>query len=176
MRLTTDVALDLFDHMEWADSLLWDAALKSDAARGDERLRRLMLHFHGVQRAFLDAWTNQPFAFKNTYDDTLIANELESVRSYYPRGRTFIEGLTAEQIAAPLAVPWSKWARKYIGRPAGPTTLGETVLQVLMHSMHHRAQANIRLRELDVMPPVVDYIAWLWLERPKPAWPATVGT
>lgn len=135
-----------------------------------------MLHSHGVQRAFLDAWTNQPFAFRNSYNDTTIANELESVRSYYPRGRAYIEGLTADRLAAPMVVPWSKWVGKYIGRPIGPTTLGETVLQVLMHSVHHRAQANIRLRELDVPPPVVDYIAWVWHERPKPAWPEAVGT
>jgi hypothetical protein len=72
MRVTTDVAVDLFDHMEWADALLWDAALTSAVARRDEKLRSLMLHFHGVQRALLDAWTNQPFAFRNTYDDTTI--------------------------------------------------------------------------------------------------------
>ena len=70
MRISTDLILDLFDHMEWADALMWDAALKSDVARGDDRLRWLMLHLHGVQRAFLDAWTKQPFAFRRDYSGT----------------------------------------------------------------------------------------------------------
>ena len=73
-------------------------------------------------------------------------------------------------------LPWSRWIEQAIGRPPGPVTLGETVLQALSHSAHHRAQANMRLREIGATPPIVDYIAWLWLERPKPAWPAMVAT
>src|SRR5215213_1118638 len=95
MPLTTDVILDLFDHMEWADAQMWDAALKSEAARADDKLRWLMLHLHGVQRAFFDAWTNQPFAFRIDYTDTTIEQELSSVRAYYPAARKYIAGLTA---------------------------------------------------------------------------------
>jgi|SoiMethySBSTD1v2_1073268.scaffolds.fasta_scaffold00234_27 uncharacterized damage-inducible protein DinB len=176
MPVTTDVVLDLFDHMEWADAQMWDAALKSDAARTDDKLRWLMLHLHGVQRAFLDAWMSQPFAFRNDYSDTTIEKELPSVRAYYPTGRTYLAGLTPGQLSSSVALPWSKWAERAIGRPLGPTTLGETILQAISHSAHHRAQANIRLREVGVdRPPVIDYIAWLWLERPKPAWPAVIG-
>jgi hypothetical protein len=61
--MANDILRDLFDHMEWADARVWDVALKTPEARGDETLRWLMLHFHGVQKAFLDAWTSQPFCF-----------------------------------------------------------------------------------------------------------------
>lgn len=168
------VLVDLFDHMEWADARVWDVALKIPEARDDETLKWLMLHMHGVQKAFLDAWTSQSFAFRNDYSGTTLEAELESVRAYYAPSRRFIQNLSEAQVSAPLVLPWSKLAGKLFGRPPGPTTLGETVLQVLTHSGHHRGQANSRLRAIGAKPPVIDYIAWVWLERPAPAWPDVV--
>jgi uncharacterized damage-inducible protein DinB len=68
-------------------------------------------------------------------------------------------------------VPWQKWVVSAIGGEPGPTTKGETMMQVAMHSLYHRAQVNTRLRELGAAPPLVDYIAWLWRKRPAPQWP-----
>lgn len=96
--------------------------------------------------------------------------------AYYPRGRSYLQSLTDAQLAAPIVLPWSTWIKKAIGRTPGPVTLGETILQAVTHSTHHRAQANARLRTLGVEPPIIDYIGWLWLERPAPAWPEVVGT
>jgi uncharacterized damage-inducible protein DinB len=93
------------------------------------------------------------------------------VRSYYGSARTFLETLDAQRLASPLIVPWTKWVEQAIGRPPADTTLGETILQTCLHSTHHRAQANARLRALGVEPPLVDYIAWLWLGRPQACWP-----
>ena len=36
------------------------------------------------------------------------------------------------------------------------------------HSTYHRGQVNARLREIGAEPPLVDYIAWLWFDRPAP--------
>jgi uncharacterized damage-inducible protein DinB len=58
-----------------------------------------------------------------------------------------------------------------LGRAPEMTTVGETVLQVAMHSQYHRGQINARLRQLEVETPLVDYIAWIWLGRPSPQWP-----
>jgi uncharacterized damage-inducible protein DinB len=172
--MANSIFIDLFDHMEWADARVWDVALKTPEARGDETLKWLMLHLHGVQKAFLDAWTNQPFAFRNDYSHTSLEKELGSVRAYYPRGRSYLQSLTDGQLAAALVLPWSKLAK--IGRPPGPTTLGETILQAITHSGHHRAQANARLRTLGAKPPLIDYIGWVWVERPAPAWPDVVSS
>lgn len=167
---------DLFDHMEWADARVWDAALAHGAARDDGALRALLMHTHSVQQAFLDVWTKQPFAFRSSFDDTTLDAELATVRAYYPRVRTFLQALTEAQRAAPLVLPWTQWVEQHLGRPPGPVTLGETILQVLSHSTHHRAQSNARLRVLGVEPPMIDYIAWLWLERPAPVWPALTAS
>jgi uncharacterized damage-inducible protein DinB len=48
------------------------------------------------------------------------------------------------------------------------------MLQVALHSVHHRAQVSMRLRELAAAPPQVDYIDWLWRGRPAAEWPARV--
>ena len=98
------------------------------------------------------------------------------MRAYYPRGRSYLQSLTDAQLAQPLVLPWSKWIEQAIGRSPGPTTLGETILQAITHSSHHRAQANARLRALGANPPIIDYIAWLWLERPAPAWPEVIAS
>ena len=168
---TTDLLLDLFDHMQWADARVWDAALRHETARNDVPLRDNLLHLHGVQKAFADAWTNQPFNFRINYDDTSPEREYTAVRGYYEPARAFLASLNGQDLSRPLIVPWTKWAEQALGRPVADTSLGETILQVFMHSTHHRAQANTRLRALGAEPPLVDYITWLWLGRPQPAWP-----
>jgi uncharacterized damage-inducible protein DinB len=60
-----------------------------------------------------------------------------------------------------------------IVRKPESTTIGETILQVALHSIYHRGQVNARLRALGQEPPLVDYIAWIWLGRPDPKWPST---
>ena len=169
--MATELLLDLFDHMEWADARVWETVLPHDAAQHDKGLRNLLLHLHGVQRAFLDVWTGQPFAFR-VNDDTTLERELAAVQSYYAPAREFRESLDPQRLTSPMIVPWTKWVDQAIGRPAAGTTLGETILQVCLHSTHHRAQANARLRALGAEPPLVDYIAWLG--RPQAAWPAGV--
>jgi hypothetical protein len=54
-----DTLRELMRHMEWADACVWRALLSHHAAVGDPRLRDLLLHLHGVQRAFLVMWKGQ---------------------------------------------------------------------------------------------------------------------
>lgn len=124
-----DTLLDLFAHMEWADARVWDTAMRSDAACVDETLCWLLLHPLSAQQAFLDAWSGQPVAFRTEYEGVRIADELEAVRAYYPRGRAFLESLTSEELATPMVLPWAQWAEQYIGRPPASTALGETIIR-----------------------------------------------
>ena len=38
------------------------------------------------------------------------------------------------------------------------------------HSTYHRGQINTRFRELGGEPAMVDFIAWVWLGKPKSEW------
>ena len=71
----------------------------------------------------------------------------------------------------PLVLPWAERLTRRFGRPPAATTLRDTMMQVPMHSAYHRGQVNTRLRELGAEPPLVDYIAWLWLGKPAAEWP-----
>jgi uncharacterized damage-inducible protein DinB len=68
-------------------------------------------------------------------------------------------------------MPWASHVEKRIGRPPGLTTIVDTALQVVMHTTYHRGQVNARLRAIGGEPPLVDYIAWIWVGRPAPEWP-----
>jgi hypothetical protein len=53
-----DALRELMRHMEWADASVWRALLGHFPAGQDKRIRDLLLHLHGVQRAFLMIWTS----------------------------------------------------------------------------------------------------------------------
>jgi len=165
------VLLDLFDHMESADAAVWRATLNRPAAVADAQLCKYLLHASSVQRAFLDAWKSRPFTFRDNFDAVHLEDELAAVRAYYPEARAFIAALDGNALKGTIRLPWVGWIEQQSKQTLAPTTLGETILQVISHSTHHRAQANTRLRTVGAEPPMVDYIAWLWRGRPKPEWP-----
>ena len=159
---------DLFRHMEWADASVWRAVLASDA-RADTKLRELFYHVHMVQRAFLRVWQGEtrftPFA---TFED--VESLIAWGRAYYPELFAQSKTWTEDYLLSTLNVPWASRLTTPLGREAADTTLGQTAQQVALHSLYHRGQVNARLRELGGEPPLVDYIAWLWLGRPGADW------
>ena len=44
MRVTTDVAVDLFDHMEWADAQVWKTVRTVGSGEPNGKLRDRLLH------------------------------------------------------------------------------------------------------------------------------------
>ena len=154
---------DLFQHMEWADATVWRAVrrLGSD----DKKLKELLQHLHGTQRAFFDAWTARPFE-----RGILAEQSLESIeqwaRNYHRDVMAFVTSVDEQALDRPADLPW---ARRF-AEGARSTTLGETMIQITSHSTYHRGQINMRMRELGADPPLVDFIAWLWQGRPAAPW------
>jgi uncharacterized damage-inducible protein DinB len=163
--------IDLYRHMEWADAAVWVAVLASENGETDAKLRKQLYHLHIVQRAFLRAWRGEsreaPYP---TFDDA--RSLMLWGRSYYAEALTHLGTLSDEQVSEPLPVPWASMVEQRLGRAPEMTTIGETALQVAMHSVYHRGQINARLREVGGEPPLVDYIAWVWFGRPEPVWPS----
>jgi uncharacterized damage-inducible protein DinB len=168
--ITADTLSDLYRHMEWADATVWTAVLRSSSACTDEKLQGLLYHLHLVQHAFLRIWRSEPreTPYPN-FDDAVPL--MRWAHDYYPQVMAELRSCTNQRISDVLPVPWAKMVEAQLGRPPGATTFGETALQVTMHSLYHRGQVNLRLRELGGEPPLVDYIAWLWLGRPEATWP-----
>jgi len=166
---------DLYRHMAWADAAVWRSVMATDAARSDERLRGLLTHLHLVQHAFLRTWRGEPLgASWPSFDE--LPPLAAWAREYHAALPTFLETLTDARLAAPMPVAWAAMVEKAIGRKPAATTLGETLLQVAMHSQYHRGQVNMRLREIGGTPPLVDYIAWLWHGRPTAEGEPAIGS
>jgi hypothetical protein len=92
-------------------------------------------------------------------------------RTYYGEAFAYLGALSDVEVSEPLPVPWAAMVERVLGRAPETTTVGETALQVALHSTYHRGQINARLREVGGEPPLVDYIAWVWRGRPAPDWP-----
>lgn len=160
---------DLFAHMQWADAAVWKAVLASPAATEDAKLQEILNHLHVVQRAFLKVWRGESFedAVRKFSEAQAL---LEWARSYHEEANAYLGGLDEDGLRQPMPMPWAAIVERQLGRLPESTTIGDTVLQVAMHSTYHRGQANARLRELGGEPPLVDYIAWLWQGRPAAEW------
>lgn len=163
--------LDLLAHMEWADALIWTSVLGSDAARDDADIRTRMHHFHVTQWAYLQAWRGEPL---NVPD----LSTFESLRAVAAWGRRYHLELPAYTAHVPDAAlhepfdfPWTAEIEKHFGT-VRPVTLAESMLQIVLHTTHHRGQVALRLRERGVVPPTVDYLVWVWMGRPAPSWAA----
>ncbi|MDQ3806019.1 MAG: DinB family protein [Acidobacteriota bacterium] len=168
--MNVNALTDLYRHMEWADAAVWGSVLASEEGRADAKLREYLYHLHMVQRAFLRVWRGEPRdAPYPKFDDA--ASLLGWGRTYYEEARAHLGTLSDEGLAGPMPVPWASMVERRLGRPPETTSLGETALQVALHTTYHRGQLNARLRQLGVEPPLTDYIAWVWQGRPAPAWP-----
>jgi uncharacterized damage-inducible protein DinB len=156
--------------MEWADAQVWAAVAALPAAADDASLRQRLHHIHMVQRAFLQVWKGDASGPQRSgFDDN--AALLGWAREYYAGIDGYLDGLGGEDLQRAAVVPWARMFESRLGRTAAAPTLGETLLQVAMHSAYHRGQVNTRLRELGGEPPLTDFIVWVWAGKPLPAWP-----
>ncbi len=169
---SVEVLRELYQHMEWADAEVWTAIMASANATEDASLRQLLYHVHFTQRAFFQVWTDGQVP---PYDVDSFANVVQLhawALTYYPDVTEFLTILNTDRLDETVSPPWARTFEKQLGRSIHATTLGETVFQVWAHTHYHRGQVNARLRSLGGEPPLVDYIAWIWADRPTPVWPA----
>jgi uncharacterized damage-inducible protein DinB len=155
---------DLVRHMEWADATMW-SAVRTLRSTDDARLGQLLNHLHLTQRAFIDVWTGKEFD-RSMFHERTVAEAEELARQCHRDAAAFMATLDENTLDRVTNLPWAE----RFAKGANPTTLGDTIVQITSHSTYHRGQANTRIRELGAEPPLVDYIAWLWLGRPAPRW------
>ncbi|MDP9361313.1 MAG: damage-inducible protein DinB [Acidobacteriota bacterium] len=160
----------LFDHMEWADALVWRAVSGSAASAEDKVLHDRLYHIHATQHAFLQAWRGEEVAFTGPDDFPGLDAVRRLAREFYAFAPAYVAALVPGAVDDEMVLPWSSYFAKRAGFEARPSTLGETLLQLPSHSTYHRGQVNTRLRELGATPPLVDFIAWVWAGKPAPDW------
>ena len=160
---------DLYRHMEWADSAVWKAVRECEAAKSDAKLLVYLTHIHTVQQFFLRTWRGEP---PPASLPTFEAAEplLDWAHPYYDEVFSYLATFGTDRISEPVPLAWAARVEKMLGRAPATTTIGDTILQVSLHTLYHRGQVNARLREVGGTPPLVDYIAWVWFGRPGPNW------
>ncbi len=164
----------LYRHMDWADAALWRTALDTDGAPGDDRLCFLLHHIHTVQHAFHCVWTGRTLDLPTQDSFTDLDALCRWGRTRNAALRVHLGTLDTEDLTSVPDVPWTAQVAERLGVPPTPAELGATLLQVALHSLHHRAQASSQLRALGAEPSLTDYIAWVWLDRPDADWPVSL--
>jgi len=150
---------EMLEQMIWADGRMWDAIRSCPGAEDDARLRKLLVHLGHVQRVFPQMWQGQSI---DVPEESSFA-DLAAIETWYGENHRVIRDFLAggSDLDRVIVVPWSKRIEERFGRVEN-ATLGETMIQVGMHSMYHRGQVNARVRELGGEPALVDFIAWVW--------------
>jgi len=161
------VIKDLFEHMQWADTQIWNAIETGSVIYENEELKKSLYHIHLVQFVFLQIWKKEKFKYPKVEG----FENLEAIRIWsnenYKEINNFLENVSEEKLKEIANVPWSKNYAEKIGKEIANISIKGSMLQVISHSTHHRAQINTKLNELGCAPPMVDFIVWLWEGKPR---------
>ena len=152
----------LLAHAEWANAVFFHAWAKSPA-RDDEEMRRRVGHVVGVQEGFLKILKAEnaggpPSGPPPTFDE-LKARAISSHGDL----RAFAQVLDEPALAGTARIPW-------FPDPPCVVSVAEALVQVAMHTQHHRGQLMTRLKDFGGEPKNVDWIIWLWKDRPTARW------
>jgi uncharacterized damage-inducible protein DinB len=153
---------DLLAHAEWANAVFFHIWGKSPA-REHEELRRRVGHIIGVQQGFLSVLRGEapgapPEGPPPSYEDLL-----RRAVSCHAGLCDFAAALESDALTRTVQIPW-------FPPPPCIVTVAEALLQVVLHTQHHRGQCMTRLKDFGGEPKNVDWIIWLWKAKPQPRW------
>jgi uncharacterized damage-inducible protein DinB len=152
----------LFRHEAWADAEQWRALAAHPSVLANPDMLDRLNHINMVQRGYLMVVRNQPVDLAELRKPIQDLGALQqSFRRYHRSIADFLKGLSPEALHAKLKVDWA---------PTFQPTTQEALLQMVMHSQHHRGQNALRLRELGGTPPMTDFLIWVGKGYPQPAW------
>jgi uncharacterized damage-inducible protein DinB len=153
---------DLMAHAEWANAVFFHAWGRSPA-RDHEEMRTRVGHIVGVQAAFMSVFKGEqpggpPGGPPSTYDELKARAETNHADL-----RNFTAAQDTEALSRTKNIPW-------FPDPPCVITLGEALVQVAMHTQHHRGQCMTRLKDFGGQAKNVDWIIWLWQKKPTARW------
>jgi uncharacterized damage-inducible protein DinB len=154
---------DLLDHQAWADAVFFHAWGKSQV-REDADLRGRVDHQVTVQEAFLKVLKGETSQLEPQVDPDFEALGARC-RAAHGALRGLVQDLDPAGLERIVRVPW-------FPDPPCLIPVSDALVQVCLHSQHHRGQCMSRLKALGATPRNVDYIIWLWKQRPEARWDA----
>jgi len=167
--MSSAVLQELLAHQEWADAAVWAAVLACDGAVADGRIRELLVHSHQTLAAYLQLWHGEQLELPEPDDFPDLAAVAAWARQRHAAVAWYTGSLEAADLDRAIEFPWAEQLATRFGQ-VHPATVGQSIIQLALHSAYHRGQVNARLRELGGTPPLVDFIAWVWAGQPAPEW------
>jgi uncharacterized damage-inducible protein DinB len=158
---------DLMGYTEWAECAIWQSVLS--LPQQDAELHAKLHHIHMVEWAYLHIWRGEPVKPRELASFPTRPALRAWAREYYLELPSYLAGLTPDDLAREVRFPWADRLVQHYGK-ARPAPWSDSLLQVCMHSGYHRGQLARRLRELGEEPPLTDFIAWIWMDRPAADW------
>src|ERR1700722_942032 len=153
---------DLMGHAEWANAVFFHTWGKSPA-RDNEELSQRVRHIIGVQSGFLVVVRGETPTIPGD-EPPLPYEELKKRAIWSHTGlRELTAGLQGDALTRTVRIPW-------FPDPPCVITVAEALVQAAMHSQHHRGQCMTRLKDFGGEPKNVDWIIWLWKQKPQGRW------
>jgi uncharacterized damage-inducible protein DinB len=156
----------LFEHNEWANERLLDAAARLSEeeltrARGRDcgSLRDVLMHILGSHMVMIGAWKMQPPTMAAVEPGKVAAALRESFERVHEKLHELIDSLTDERLDETMTLlnpskdgEWRTWERP----------VWQVALSFGTHAMQHRGEAAMILTELGHSPGEIDYSYFCW--------------
>jgi uncharacterized damage-inducible protein DinB len=153
---------DLAAHSEWANAVFFHVWEKSPA-RDHEELRQRVGHILGVQQGFLSIFRGEAPSGPPGGPPPSFADLKARAMTGHAALREFADNLKESTLSSMVQIPW-------FPDPPCVITTAEALVQVAMHTQHHRGQCMTRLKDFGGEPKNVDWIIWLWKQKPAARW------
>jgi uncharacterized damage-inducible protein DinB len=159
--MTADLATvrTLLDHSDWSNRTLLEAALPLEEAElerdmqiGPGSMRRILLHIYNGEAVWLKRWQgNAETKWPSEQEKIGVRDLAERFERCWVERDGFFAGLMAIDVARVQPYRDSKGTLY-------TATLGDMLLQGVLHSKHHQAQAVNALKRLGASWPELDYM------------------
>jgi uncharacterized damage-inducible protein DinB len=153
---------DLVAHLRWADAMAFHALGKCPEAQADPDVLERLYHTAWVAKAFGEILAGGQGGYPAKAVPAFA--ELRALtRASGEALQAWVDGASEADLEAPRHIAW-------FPEPALHIPAREALMQAVMHSQHHRGQTMTRLKQLGGEAKNVDYIIWLWKQKPAPRW------
>jgi uncharacterized damage-inducible protein DinB len=161
--MTIDEARELLAYNRWANGLVFAAAaglsaeqLRREIASSFPSVAASLAHIVSTEWVWLQRWRGESPTGVPAWVSTADLAELRQRLSGIEAGsETYLAGLGDDDLERPISY------RTLAGQPHADS-LSHVVRHVVNHSTYHRGQASTQFRQLGLVPPGTDFIAYVW--------------
>ena len=154
---------DLMGHQEWADAVFFHIWSKAEGTWDDEEVRRRTEHNLFVQEGFRSLILGEPVGHWNEGPPPSFLELKKQAHKATALCRDLVGKMEEKKLADIVKPPWAPDTLHHI-------TVADALVQVAMHTQHHRGQNITRLKQLGGKTVNVDWIIWLWKGKPEGRW------